>query len=162
MVFRSREEPIILNSIAPGDLDQVFIKSTILLLGCTKACLLYEVVKHGDRQKPLIFGSRIFLAIAVSISPYQVNKRKAAVKLISIKSRDYIKTKKEIRGLYKNVLRYFMYDDDQESQWNLEKLGLHLEVYFDRKAQAELYIHLTRVEELPKDMPIFHSHGDFV
>jgi hypothetical protein len=142
--------------------DWVTIRSSKVLFGRIKGCLLYEIVKHEDHQTPLIWGSRIFLVIDVSISPHQIDERKVAVKLISVKSNEFKVTKKDVKDLYKNVLRHFMHDSDQDSQWNLEKLGLNLEVYFDRKAQAELYVHLSRAEELPKDIPVFHSYGDFM
>jgi hypothetical protein len=111
---------------------------------------------------PLIWGSRIFLAIGVSVSPLQVNERKVAVKLISVKSHEFKGTKKEVNALYEDVLRHFMYTYGQNSQWNLEKLGLHLNVNFNcRGSQARLYVRLSRLDVLPDDTPIFYSYGDF-
>jgi hypothetical protein len=151
-----------LYNIPPGDYDWTIIKSSRLLFGSIKGCLLYEIVKHNDHKTPLIWGSRIFLAVGLSVSPHQVNKRKVAAKLISVKSNKFTGTTKEARDLYKNVLCHFMHADDQDTQWNLEKLGLNLNVDFDRESRTELFVHLSRANVLPKDMPLFHSYGSFV
>jgi hypothetical protein len=110
----------------------------------------------------LIWGSRIFLAIDVSIVPLQVNERKVAVKLISVKSRKFTGAKEEARALHENLLCHFMHTYGQNSRWNLEGLGLALKVNFDREVEAKLTVRLSRDSGLPKEIPIFYSYGDFM
>jgi hypothetical protein len=125
-------------------------------------CLLYEIVKHNNHQAPLIWGSRVFLMIDVSIVPLLVNERKVAVKLVSVKSRAFIGAKEEIKALHENVLCHFMHTYGQSSQWDIERLGLALQVSFDREVKAKLIVHLSHVVALLKEMPIFYSYGDFM
>jgi hypothetical protein len=161
-VFKGRVTSDSFYPIIPGSENQVIIESTKAMLGRTKGCLLYEILKHNNHQVPLIWGSRIFLAIGVSINSHQVDERKVAIKLISVKSRWFKGAKEEVENLYGNVLHHFMHTHGQNSQWNLEKLGLHLEVDFDREVQAKLCVRLSRVNILPDNMPIFHNYGDFM
>jgi hypothetical protein len=133
-----------------------------MLFGRIKVCLLYEIVKNNDYQAPLIWDSRIFMAIGVSISPHRVNERKVAVKLISVKSHKFTGVKEEVKALHENVLYRFMNTYGQKSQWNIEEMGLALEVGFNRKANAKLRVRLSRVMGLSKEVPIFYSYGDFV
>jgi hypothetical protein len=142
--------------VTPNGQDQVVIESSKVLFGCVSGYLLYEIVNEEDKNLPLIWGSRIFMAIDVSIIPHQVSKRKAAVKLISVKTHRF-EGHEDKDELHTNVLYHFMHTHGQESHWNIEKLGLHL----DREARAKLLVRLSRIEKLPKDIPIFHSYGDF-
>jgi hypothetical protein len=156
-VFKGTEESDKFNTITLGSRDKVIIKSSKTLFGCVEGCLIYEIVKHNDHRTPLIQGSRIFLAIGVSISPHQVNKRKVAVKLISVYSRGTTGTKEGVKTLYKDFLRYFMRTHSQDSQWDLGGLVLNFEVHFDRKARVELYVCLSRASALSGGVPIFYN-----
>jgi hypothetical protein len=156
-IFKGREKSDKFDTVTPGNQDKVIIVSSKALLGRAEGCILYEIVKHKDHQVPLIRDSRIFMAIGVLISPHQVNERKVTVKLISVKSHESTETKLEARNLYKNVLRHSMHTRGQDSLWNLEKLGLNLEVDFDRGAQAKLIVRLSRLDVLPDNMPISYS-----
>jgi hypothetical protein len=121
-----------------------------------------DVLTHNNHQVPLIWGSRVFMAIDLSISPHQVEERKVAVKLISVKSHEFTGTKKEVKDLHEKLLCHFMHARSQDSQWNIGGLGLNLDGYFNRKARAKLYVHLSRANILPDDTPIFYSYGDFM
>src|SRR5690606_31450299 len=118
--------------------DNVLIKSSKVLFGRTQGCLIYEIVKHNANHVPLIWGSRVFMAIDVSIIPHQPNERKVAVKLISVKSRKFSGLKEDAKALHANVLYHFMHNYGYNSEWNIEKLGLRLEVNFNREAKAKL------------------------
>jgi hypothetical protein len=149
--------------VTPGKQDKVVIKSRKPLLGRTKCCLIYEIVNYKDQDIPLIWGSRVFLAIDVSINPLKVNNRKVTAKLILVKSGKFEGNKKQdIRILHKKVLRHFMHTHGQDSQWNLEKLGLNVEVNFNRKARAKLHVRLSRLDVIPDNMPIFYRYDGHV
>jgi hypothetical protein len=162
IVFKGEYKSGEFKPITPGNQDKIIIKSFKPLLGRSECCLLYEIAKESDHQAPLIWGSRVFMVINLSINPHQVEERKVAVKLISVKSHKFKGTKEEVKDLHKKVLCHFMHNCGQNSQWNLEKLGLNLNVNFDREAQAVLYVYLSRSNVIPDDTPIFYSYGDFM
>jgi hypothetical protein len=128
IVFKGEKTTHNLEPILPEYAKHISIESPKVPFGCTEAFILYELAKHDDHQVPLIQGWRAFMAIGVSISPHQVNKRKAAVNLISIKSKEFEEYEGELNDLYENVLRHVMHTRGQNSQWNIGELGLNLEV----------------------------------
>jgi hypothetical protein len=149
-----KEKSNVFNPITPSGRDRVVIKVSNIVFRCVKGHLLCEIVKHNDHQMPLIWGALIFLAIALSISIHQVDKRKIAASIYLFRPDKFQGDQEDFKELCEDSLRRRMAPYSQDSARNLGGWGLQLEIYFGPKAQANLFVRLSRVNILSDDMPI--------
>jgi hypothetical protein len=115
--------------ILPRRSASVKVKTSHLLAGSIKCCLVYELIDQRNERMPIVGFNQVFIAVKVSARP-RFNKYKASAAMFMAERGQFIGSKDEMRRLKKDILRDRLVNNTYSFNCDIKGQTLRLEAVF--------------------------------
>jgi hypothetical protein len=145
--------------LPPSESLSTLIRSKCLI-GCTKFCIVYELLDSENPTIPPWREYRVFLVVQVFAMPF-FGENSATAILFKIKDRKFNGEKEDIQKLHEDVLQHSMCRPHKAAVWNLGGQALSLNPKFDFNVPVSVRVVLEKSQLSIEHDPIFHRVGAF-
>ncbi|KAI9592553.1 hypothetical protein BDF19DRAFT_451523 [Syncephalis fuscata] len=129
--------------VGPYDNTIIKFKSAGVMFARTSGCLVFELTRYNSDQ-PLLWGRRTFLAIDALVVPHDASKRKASIKMLTVKDGIFPRSNDSLINAHNDMLSHYMVSVGHPAEWRLDELGLQMKVAFRMEPHAVLDIMLRK------------------
>jgi hypothetical protein len=130
------------------------------IIGRVSGCLIYELVRVGQKRMPIMRNYRIFFAIWVFSTTF-INACTASVAVFMVKSLRFVGEADDVEWLRNDVLRHHRVKNDTSFKYNLAGKVLKLDVTFQPGKEAKIKVVIKETNEYHEYGPVFHRANNF-
>jgi hypothetical protein len=119
----------------------VKVKTSHLLAGRIKCCLVYELVDQRNEGKPIMGFHQVFIAVRVFARPL-INKYKASAVMFMVREGQFTGSKEDMKRLKKGILREHLVSNTYSFKCTIRDQTLRLKALFRPGKRAGIEVTL--------------------